>query len=252
MTIYNEPLYYEIAFSFINPKKQVDLFERAAKRFSKIETKRFLDIGCGPSLQLREIARIGYEAIGLDINPKMLEYLKQKAAEDGTNIETVKGDMINFRLRKKADFAFIMMGTIGYIKSNEDFLRHLDSVARSLKSGGLYLIENIVLDYTEKKLLKPQTWTMKRGKIKVKTAYKVELKDVLNQMLTETITFDVLDCGKHKFLKERCDRKLIFPQEFLALLKLNNKFEFLGWFERNELKPLKRAKNDNIVLLRKK
>ena len=75
-SLYQEPLYYEIAFSFINPARQVDEFERIIEEFSKIRAKRFLDIACGPSLQLREIAKRGYEAVGLDSSAEMLGYLK--------------------------------------------------------------------------------------------------------------------------------------------------------------------------------
>lgn len=136
MGIYKQPLYYEIAFSFIDPKEQVDNFERLIREFSVMRVNRFLDIACGPSLQLREIARRGYEAVGLDLSPEMLEYLRKKAREEGLKIETLQGDMHNFRLKKKADFAFIMMGSLD-AESNEKFLSHLDSVAASLNEGGL-------------------------------------------------------------------------------------------------------------------
>lgn len=252
MKVYKEPLYYEIAFSFINAKKQVDLFERLIEKFSKIKVRRFLDLGCGPSLQLREIAKRGYEAIGLDLSSQMLSYLKQKAKEEGVKIETIRADMSSFKLKKKIDFAFMMMGTIGYVKSNEDFLNHLDSLARVLNKGGLYLIENFRLDWTNKNLFKPQTWIMKRGDIKVKTTYSIQAKDTINQILKETIKLEVDDYGKKSVFKEEADTKMIFPQEFLELIKLNNKFEFLGWFERNKLKPLKKASMDNIALLRRK
>ena len=63
MTIYKHPHYYEIAFSFINPKKQVDNFEKLIKKFSKIKVKKVLDIACGPSLQLRELCKRGYKGI---------------------------------------------------------------------------------------------------------------------------------------------------------------------------------------------
>lgn len=33
--IYNQAKYYEIAFSFVDPKKQADLFEEFIKKFSK-------------------------------------------------------------------------------------------------------------------------------------------------------------------------------------------------------------------------
>lgn len=74
MGVYDHPLYYELAFGFVNPREQVDSFERLIKEFSMRKVKQFLDLCCGPSLQLREIARRGYEAVGLDISPQMLRY----------------------------------------------------------------------------------------------------------------------------------------------------------------------------------
>ena len=68
MDVYTKPLYYEIAFSFVNPQKQADLFEEFIRKYSRIEVERFLDLGCGPALQLRELAKRGYEAVGLDIH----------------------------------------------------------------------------------------------------------------------------------------------------------------------------------------
>ena len=104
MTVYEQPQYYEIAFSFIDPKEQVDAFERLINKFSQIDVKKFLDIACGPSLQLREIVSRGYEAIGLDSSPQMLRYLDKKAKEVGRTIETVKADMTFFTLKEKVDF----------------------------------------------------------------------------------------------------------------------------------------------------
>jgi SAM-dependent methyltransferase len=254
MGIYDYPLYYEIAFSFINPKKQVDNFEKLIKKFSKTKVKRFLDIACGPGLQLREIARRGYEAIGLDINPKMLQYLKEKSEEEGLRVETVKADMTKFKLKKKVDFAFIMMGSFCF-KSNENLLSHLNSVADSLNKGGIYLIQNMSLNWTK---AEKQSWTRKRDGITVKTIFEWNFKNIINQIYTEKIILEVNDNGERKKFIEKEDLKFIFPQEFKALIKLNGKFEFLGWWEGNRDswhldKPLEKANklSNNIVLLRR-
>ena len=63
MELYKNPKYYEIAFSFINVKKQFNLFEEFIKKYSKINVKSILDIACGTSLQLREFARRNYRCI---------------------------------------------------------------------------------------------------------------------------------------------------------------------------------------------
>jgi len=242
-TAYKEPLYYEIAFSFVDPKKQCDLFEKYIKKYSKTKVGKVLDIGCGPSLQLRELVNRGYKTIGLDNSSQMLKYLR----DQDKRIKTVKADMNKFKLPQKVDFVFNMMGTISYC----DFSPHLDSVAGSLNKGGLYLIENFRLDWSDK-LFKPQAWTMKRGRIKVKTSYSIKVQDHLSQSLDEQMEMLIDDHGKKKRLTEHVTTKMIFPQELLELIEQNGKFEFIDWFERDKMKKLTKASNENIVLLRQK
>ncbi len=252
MKVYSKPLYYEIAFDFVGIKKQIKLFEAFAKRYSKIPVKRIIDIGCGPSKQVRELAKQGYEAVGLDLSAEMLQYLKQKAKKEGFDVETVKANFINFKLAKKVDFACMLMGTITYMSSNQDFLNHLNSVAVSLNTGGLYLIENMKLDWASKKFFKPSKWTMRQKGITVKTTYTIKLKDTLKQLLDEELKLEINDNGKKQTIANSFTTKMVFPQEFLELVKENGQFEFLGWFERYNPKPLKQATHDNTILLRKK
>ena len=256
MSIYKYPLYYEIAFSFFDVKQQVDCFEKIIKVFSKIKVERFLDVACGPSLQLREIAKRGYECIGLDSSPEMLAYLRKKAEEEGIKIETVQADMCDFKLRKKVDFAFIMMGSL-VVESDAKLLRHLDCLADCLKSGGLYFIQNKAVDWTGSG---EQSWTMERDGITVKTYWSTEWRDLVNQIYTEKQVTEVDDNGRTMKFEDFEELKFIFPQEFKTLIKLNGKFEFLGWWEGTEStwfldKPLEKSKspsNINMVLLRRK
>ena len=238
----------KLHLALLTQKKQVDLFEEFIERYSKTKVKRVLDIACGTSLQLREIAKRSYETVGLDMSPRMLEYLKQKAKKEGVNIGTTKADMTKFKLKKKVDFAFIMMGSFRF-KDNKDLLKHLDCVSNSLKKGGLYLIENMELDWPS---FKPQSWTMRGDGIEVRTTYKLEQNEAISQTSEENITLEVDDHGKKLKFVEKGVMKHVFPQEFLTLIRLNNKFDFLGWFERSRLKKLKKGNVDNIVLLRKK
>ncbi len=39
--VYKNPHYYDIAFSFVDVKKQVDFFEMVISNFSKIKVKKF-------------------------------------------------------------------------------------------------------------------------------------------------------------------------------------------------------------------
>jgi SAM-dependent methyltransferase len=256
MKIYENPLYYEIAFSFFDPKQQVDAFEGMIEKFSKIKVKRVLDVACGTSLQLRELARRGYDVVGLDLSPEMLAYLQEKAKEEGVRIETVQADMCDFRLGRNVDFAFVMMGSL-VVDSDEKLLSHLNSVACSLKKGGLYFIQNKAVDWTKNE---EQSWTMEKDGITVKTTFGMRWKNLVDQIYTERIILEVNDHGHVKELREEEDLKFVFPQEFKTLVRVNGKLDFLGWWKGTEStwhldKPLEKPENlDNInmVLLRRK
>lgn len=256
MGIYGHPLYYEVAFSFFDVKKQVDAFEGIIERFSKIRARRFLDVACGPSLQLRELARRGYGTVGLDNSPEMLRYLVDRAKEEGLRIEAVQADMCAFRLKGRVDFAFVMMGSL-VTDSDTKLLSHLDSVAAVLRSGGLYFIQNKAVDWTH---MKEQKWTAEREGVTVNTTFSTRWKDVVNQIYTEKLTLDVNDHGKTTKLESEKDLKFVFPQEFKTLIALNGKFEFLGWWSGTEStwfldKPLDEARtpsNSNMILLRRR
>ncbi|HRZ95627.1 MAG TPA: class I SAM-dependent methyltransferase [Candidatus Moranbacteria bacterium] len=249
--IYDQAKYYEIAFSFIDAKKQGDLFEEFIKKYSKRKVKTVLDLGCGTALQLREMAKRGYGAIGLDASAKMLDYLRRELLADGAKIETVKADMNKFSLKQKVDFVYIMMGSISYTKNNKLFLSHLNSVAEYLNSGGLYLIENLTINWADPKFWKPQIWTMRRGKIKVRTTYQPIPKDLLSQTVTQTIKLKVDDNGKRMEFIDKDELKIIAPEELKLLVEKNGKFEFIGFFERYKARPLRKISSDNIALLRR-
>lgn len=248
MGVYDKPFYYEIAFSFVDPEKQVDVFEEIIDRYSEVEVNRVLDLACGPSLQLREMAKRDYEAVGLDLSPEMLGYLEEKAEEEGIDVETVEADMTDFELEEKVDFAFMMMGSFQF-ESNQKVLDHLDCVSSCLREGGLYVIENLRLDWRN---FESQSWVVERDGIRIEATWNPELKDPVSQICKETLTLEVDDNGEKLEFEEETTFKILFPQEFLTLLKLNGNFEFLGWFKRFDFEGLDRAKNDNLAVLRKK
>lgn len=251
--IYKQALYYEIAFGFTDVKKQADLFENFIAKYSGIEVETVLDLACGPAPQLREMARRGYKAVGLDISTDMIKYLKRCAQEEKLAIEAKRADMKNFQLKNKVDFAFIMMGSIIYAgKGNDELNAHFHSVAESLNSGGLYLIENLAVNWASPTFFKSQIWTMKKNGIKVKTTYKITPVDPLKQIVKQFIKLEVDDRGNHIEYVDEDDLKIVFPEEFKLIIEKNNRFDFLGFFERDRNKPLRSVSADNIVLLRRK
>jgi len=248
MSVYDYPLYYEIAFSYQEFKKQVDFFEEVAKKFRKKSTRRFLDVGCGPSPQLREIARRGYEAVGLDLNPNMLDYLKQKAEGEGLKIELIHADMRNFRVEKRCDFAFNLSGSVA-VSSNQELLEHLKCVSDALNDEGVYLLENVSLDLRAQGF---QEWTMKRDEIEIKTTFETKMIDPMRQISQGRLVLEVNDHGNQRKLVNIEETKDFVPQELKSMIELSGHFKFLGFFKHLSLEPLQEPEENNIVLMQKK
>lgn len=251
--LYQQARYYDLAFSFVNVSEQVDnLFEPLIKRHSLVPARSVLDVCCGPSRQLRELAGRGYEAIGLDSSREMLGYLRSKADGEGVRVQTIEADMGEFRLGRTVDFAYILMGSIAFVGDNDGMLRHLGAMAGGLIPGGLYLIENLFADWTNPCSDEPQTWEMTADGIAVQTTFQRQVSDAMRQTVRDRLVMEVDDNGRHRrFIDER-ESKLFFPEEFRALVELQGAFEFLGYFERYRPEPLSRCSWDHTALLRKR
>jgi SAM-dependent methyltransferase len=252
LSVYDNPFYYDVAFSFRDISKEVDFFEQCIGKFSKVKVKRVLDIGCGPSPYMTELAKRGYAFTGLDLSKPMLEYSLKKAREAGIKIKTIHVDMRNFKTGEKFDFAFCMLGSVE-VESNKDFLSHLDSVATCLKSGGIYLIDAAAqFDWTR---VGSESWTVIKDGLTVNVSWSATPINYVEQKEIEKITVEAIENGKTKILRTEKTGKIIFPQEFLELIEKNGKFEFVGWFNNFDLtQPLAKATRFNrpMTVLRRK
>lgn len=252
MSLYENPFYYDIAFSFRDVRKEVDFFEQCINKFSKIKVKKVLEIGCGPSPYLIELGKRGYSFTGLDKSRAMLKYSLEKAHKAGIKLEIIHADMRNFRSMEKFDFAFCMLGSI-HVESNEDFLSHLTSMSNCLKKGGLYLIDACCRFNWLR--VEGENWTVIKEGLTVNVTYEENVLNMVEQKSLERITVEVIEDGKTKVFQEETIFKVIFPQEFLELVNKNGKFEFVGWYNNFDLdQPLERATKFNrpITLLRRK
>lgn len=244
MNIYKNPLYYDIAFSWRNIKAEIDFFENCINKFSKVPVKNMLEIACGASPYFLELSKRGYSFSGLDNSKEMLDYSMKIAKQNNVSISLIKANMFNFKVQKKYDFAFCMLGSI-FAKSNEEFLKHLNLVSKSLKRGAIYLIEACIKWDTKK--MEKQNWVEKKDNVTVSTKYEEVLENKISRLMIENLSLKIEENGKTKFLNDRRIVKMISPQEFLGLVKKTN-FEFFGWFENFEFKKVTDVKNFSRII----
>lgn len=220
--VYDSPLYYEIAFSGRNIGEEVDFMTRLAEEHG---CNRFFEIASGNSPHMRELLDRGYDYTGLELSESMLDHSRDQL-RPGDRAELVQGDMRDFSLSKPCDFAYLMVCSL-FVADSRELNTHFDSVARSLRPGGIYLLDGCIHFRLPDGVL---DWTMSRRGVRVHTTVTWKFNWV-RQAFDENLVLEVSDRGRPFRCEHSSSRRALFPQEFRQYIDQRGDFEFLGWWE---------------------
>ena len=155
---------------------------------------------------------------------------------------------MKFSLPQSVDCALLFLGTF-YIKSDEELHSHLDFVANSVRSGGLYILDGAISYYPED--IRKQSWKMIEGNIKVVTTYDPKWIDQDNNISEAKITLDIDDNGEKKKI-EHLEYERSTIDEFINRAQETGKWEYAGSFSDFDMKKKPYESGRNITVLRRK
>ena len=104
-----------------------------------------LDVGCGTGRHSLELARRGYNVTGIDISEKMLDRGREIAEKENLDIEFIKANAVDFKLKKRYDSAVCLCeGAFGLLNMGEDPMERdikiLKNISSCLKPGGKFIL----------------------------------------------------------------------------------------------------------------
>lgn len=109
-----------------------------------------LELGCGTGTMTELLARDGYDMIGVDNSPEMLEIAMEKKAESGSDILYLLQDMREFELYGTVRAVICVCDSINYILESEDLLQVFRLVNNYLDPGGYFIFDlNTVYKYKD-------------------------------------------------------------------------------------------------------
>jgi SAM-dependent methyltransferase len=233
-SLYNYPLYYDIAFDR-DLEPDITFIEGCMARWNDQKVSRILELGCGPGYHTLGLARRGYDAIGLDLNPLMISYTRAKAERQNIQISLILGDMLDFQLTEPVDMALSMMATSTLIFSLDDMVQHLQVVARNLRDGGLYILEmshpsDIFIGAGPAATV--SRWTTTRDDLSIAMQWGGE-KDTVDP-ITETHVFQVTmtitenEATTNYHFEET--QAIWTPKEVEAAVRLSGVFDVMDWY----------------------
>jgi len=115
----------------------------------KLRPKRVLELGCGTGRITVPLARagdqLGFDVMGLDSEPEMLnrarEHLSELPLEIRKRVEFIPGDMRTWTADAKFDLIVIPCSSISHILSLQDQIAVWKNAHQNLDSGGRFLVE---------------------------------------------------------------------------------------------------------------
>ncbi|MFC1737217.1 class I SAM-dependent methyltransferase [Candidatus Hydrogenedentota bacterium] len=113
--------------------------------------ERVLDLACGFGRHCLELARRGYQVVGVDITADYVDQGRSYASKDGLDVELICSDVLDVNFHAEFDVVLNMAdGAIGYFDTDKENLRLFDVVARALKVGGKHAMGICSADHATK------------------------------------------------------------------------------------------------------
>jgi len=186
---YDHPEYFDLIFAD-ETDAEVAFFEAAFEKHAGRTIHSVFEPGCGSGRLIAAMVELDYEATGLDLNQKMLDFVDQRLSDSGHKATLLLGDMTKMDLPQKYDAAFCTFNTFRHLMDEAAVVSHLRSLADSIEVGGLYILgfHIIPLDAEEDEV---EQWEASNDKITVDATLAVIGFDRENRREKLEVTIDV-------------------------------------------------------------
>jgi ubiquinone/menaquinone biosynthesis C-methylase UbiE len=201
-----------------------------------------LELAAGTGRVAIELAKTGFDVVGLDISPRMLEIARRKThvlpQEQANRLEWVEGDMTSFDLPRKFKLIFITFRSFQALLNRAEQSACLECIARHLEPEGRLVIDLFAPSY---ELIASRKRYMPLGTMeldgKLLTRSDAVSYDWVNQLLHVERVYDITDAQDRVTRKVwKVSLRYIWRFEMELLLE-NAGFEteaLYGYFDKRE------------------
>jgi SAM-dependent methyltransferase len=252
---YDVPQYWDLAFDE-DTLDEAEFIAAAAAKYCDFPLKSLYEPGCGGGRLVVQMARRGYAVQGIDLSQSSVEYANSRLQTEQFPESVSVGDMRTYRVKPQVDIAYCFVNTFRHLLTEEDAVQHLQSVAASLRPGGLYLLGLHMLppDADEED---DEEWSVTQGDVTVNM--RLDAFDCDRELRLETLRFqmEVLDPGHPQALQFASDYRMRIYEadQMLSLLAKVPEFTLLDvydfWYDIDEPQMFSDEMGDTVFVLQR-
>jgi len=121
------------------------------------KTTRILDLGCGPGLYTKRLARMGHDCVGIDFSPASIAYARAQAEEAGLACTYVQDDMRTADYGDGYGLVMLLYGELNVFRP-EEARAILEKAHRALAIDSVLLLEPHTFDIVVEVGQQPASW----------------------------------------------------------------------------------------------
>ena len=122
-------------------KAYADYIEAIINKYGRPDMPLTLELGCGTGSLTLELAGRGYDMIGADISPEMLNVAMDRAYDAEKQVLFLLQDMRSFELYGTVGAIVCALDGLNYLESEADVAKTLKLVENYLEYGGVFIFD---------------------------------------------------------------------------------------------------------------
>ena len=141
--IYDAPTLYDAAFGFRDFEDEVDFLCKAHERHGRTggAPSKILELAAGPARHAIEAASRGMEVKAVDLSAAMVKCGTQIAKEEDVELDYRVGDVREPLPFTEVCSAWLLLGSVGHLLTNDDALQCFQNARKALADGGTLILE---------------------------------------------------------------------------------------------------------------
>jgi SAM-dependent methyltransferase len=142
---FNSP-YYHLLYQHRDDDEALAFISKLIDHLQPSQQCKMLDVACGRGRHSKALAEMGFDVTGIDLS---LESIVEALKSEEENLHFYQHDMrlpfwINF-----FDYAFNFFTSFGYFPTQREHDNAIRTIAQSLKSNGIFVMDYLNVHYAE-------------------------------------------------------------------------------------------------------